>query len=130
MQPLALQFRVGTSGDYANVPDGFIADATATGATMSTTIDVPLPATADDRPVVQVRVLTTDAPGSDEWVGIDDLSITSTGVVTGPAVPVATCPATVAAFVDRATSAPVSATDADSTFASVAITSAPVDGID
>ena len=81
MQPLALQFRVGTSGDYANVPDGFVADATATGATVSTTIDVPLPAAADDRPVVQVRILTTDAPGSDEWVGIDDLSITSTGVI-------------------------------------------------
>ena len=101
-----------------------------TGATVSTTIDVPLPAAADDRPVVQVRILTTDAPGSDEWVGIDDLSITSTGVISGPAVPVATCPSTLASFVDRPTSAPVSATDADSAFASVAITSAPVDGID
>ena len=39
-------------------------------------------------------------------------------------------PSDVAAFVDRATSAPVSATDSDSAFASVAITSSPVDGID
>jgi predicted extracellular nuclease len=78
VQPVALQYRVGTSGNYTNVPAGFVADAT-TGpneAALVTFVSAPLPAAAAGEPVVQVRILTTDAAGSDEWVGIDDLSVT------------------------------------------------------
>src|SRR6185369_6354758 len=56
---------------------GFVADAT-TGpslATKVTPVSVTLPAAADNQPLVQVRIITTNAIGNDEWVGIDDLLI-------------------------------------------------------
>jgi len=78
VQPVALHYRLGSSGDYANIPLGFVADATTgpSEATMITPVTVVLPADANDQPLVQVRIMTTDAVGSDEWVGIDDIMIT------------------------------------------------------
>jgi DNA/RNA endonuclease G (NUC1) len=81
IQPVALQYRVGGSGNYTNIPAGFIADAT-TGpslATLVTPVSVTLPAACENQALVQLRILTTDAAGSDEWVGIDDINITSSG---------------------------------------------------
>ncbi len=77
VQPVALQFRVGASGNYTDIPAGFVADAT-TGpslATLVTAVSVTLPAAADNQPVVQIRIMTTNAVGNDEWVGIDDILI-------------------------------------------------------
>jgi predicted extracellular nuclease len=82
VQPVALQYRVGNSGNFTNVPAGFVADAT-TGpslCTQVTAVNAALPAAVDNQPLVQVRVMTTNAVGSDEWVGVDDINI-STGVV-------------------------------------------------
>ena len=82
IQPVALQYRVGSSGNFTNLPLGFVADAT-TGpslATLVTPVSVTLPAAADNQALVQVRMMTTNAAGSDEWVGIDDLSITGTPI--------------------------------------------------
>ena len=45
-------------------------------ATLVTPVSAPLPAAAENQPLVQVRVITTDAVGSDEWVGVDDISVT------------------------------------------------------
>src|SRR5262245_57365076 len=78
VQPFALQYRVGASGTYTNLPAGYVADAT-TGpdlANLETPVSVTLPAAANDRSIVDVRVITTDAAGSDEWVGVDDISVT------------------------------------------------------
>jgi predicted extracellular nuclease len=86
VQPVALQFRVGASGTFTNVPAAFVADAT-TGpslATQVTPVSVTLPAAADNQPLVQVRIITTDAVGSDEWVGIDDISVASLVSPTNP----------------------------------------------
>ncbi|HJP91818.1 MAG TPA: DNA/RNA non-specific endonuclease [Pyrinomonadaceae bacterium] len=85
IQPVALQFRIGSTGNFTNVPAGFVADATdgPSLATKVTPVSATLPATADNQPLVQVRVITTDAAGSDEWVGIDDINVT--GSVTDPA---------------------------------------------
>jgi hypothetical protein len=47
-----------------------------------------LPAAADDQPLVQLRILTTDAVGQDEWVGVDDIEVEAGGPVCGPSVPV------------------------------------------
>ena len=80
VQQVALHYRVGTSGNFTNVPAAYIPDAT-TGpslATLVTPINVTLPAAADNQSQVQLRVMTTNATGSDEWVGIDDISITGT----------------------------------------------------
>jgi predicted extracellular nuclease len=88
IQPVALQYRVGESGDFTNVPAGFIADAT-TGpslATLVTPVDVTLPAAADDQAQLQIRVITYNAAGSDEWVGIDDINVTGEDI-TGPTNP-------------------------------------------
>jgi predicted extracellular nuclease len=79
-QPVALQFRVGTTGTFTNVPAGFVADAT-TGpsiCTAVTAVSATLPAAANNQSVVQVRIMTTNAAGNDEWVGVDDINVTST----------------------------------------------------
>src|ERR1044071_3800396 len=77
VQPVALQFRVGASGNYTDIPAAFVADAT-TGpslATLVTPVSATLPAAADNQPLVQIRIMTTNAVGNDEWVGIDDILI-------------------------------------------------------
>jgi hypothetical protein len=77
VEPVALQFRVGSTGNYTNIPAGFVADAT-TGpnlATLVTPVSVTLPAAAENQPLVQIRIITTNAVGNDEWVGIDDILI-------------------------------------------------------
>ena len=92
VQPVALQYRVGGTGNFTNVPAGFVADAT-TGpslATLVTAVNATLPAAADNQPLVQVRVITTNAVGSDEWVGVDDVSITGSTVDETPSVPSST----------------------------------------
>lgn len=82
LQPVALQYRIGTSGNYTNVPAAFVPDASSgpSLATLVTPVSVDLPAAAADRPVVQVRIITTDAAGSDEWIGVDDLAVTGTPI--------------------------------------------------
>jgi hypothetical protein len=79
VEPVALQYRVGSSGPFAGVSGGYVADATSGPgeATRVSRLSVNLPAAADDQPVVQVRVLTTNAVGQDEWVGIDDIEVSA-----------------------------------------------------
>ena len=84
VQAVALQYRVGNSGSYTNVPAGFVADGT-TGpslCTLVTPVSAVLPAAANNQPLVQVRIMTTNAASSDEWVGIDDISVTGTATPT------------------------------------------------
>jgi hypothetical protein len=84
VQPIALQYRVGTSGNYTNIPEAFVADA-STGpslATLVTQVSVLLPpATWNQTSPVQVRIMTTDAIGSDEWIGIDDIEVFEDSIV-------------------------------------------------
>ena len=78
-QQLAVQYRVGTTGNFSNVPGpgAYFADVTTgASATQVTPVAVTLPPAANNQANVQVRILTTNAPGSDEWVGIDDINIT------------------------------------------------------
>jgi predicted extracellular nuclease len=101
VQPVALQYRVGNTGAFTNVPAGFVADA-STGpsqATQVTAVSATLPAAADNAALVQVRVMTTNAAGNDEYIGIDDISITGTpfGGSTNPAGTGAAAPSTVIA---------------------------------
>ncbi len=81
IQPIALQYRVGNTGNFTNLPAGFVPDAT-TGpneATLVTPVSVPLPIACENQPLVQLRIMTANAAGNDEWVGIDDINITGTG---------------------------------------------------
>jgi len=79
VQPFALQFRTGGSGAYTNVASGFVADATTGPDTNGPNIpiDVVLPAGAGNQAQLQLRILTTDALGVDEYVGIDNISISN-----------------------------------------------------
>jgi hypothetical protein len=84
IQPVALQYRIGTTGNFTNVPAGFVADAT-TGpslATLVTPVSVTLPAAADNQAQLQVRIITSNAASNDEWVGIDNINVTGTTAVT------------------------------------------------
>jgi hypothetical protein len=84
IQQVDFQFRVGGTGDYASIPGGYIADATTGGtATQVTPRSLLLPAGANNQALVEVRVITTNAVGNDEHVGVDDVSVTS-----GPSTPV------------------------------------------
>jgi len=90
VQQVAVQYRVGNTGNWTNVAGGYIADAT-TGpnlATLVTPLSLSIPGAADNQTLVEFRVLTTNAVGNDEWVGIDDISIT------GDELPVAAEPTT------------------------------------
>ncbi len=77
-QWVALQYRVGETGDFTNIPEAYIADASAgPSLTMSTTVSVYLPAACCNQAQVQLRIMTTNVTGSDEWVGVDDISVTA-----------------------------------------------------
>jgi predicted extracellular nuclease len=77
-QQVALQYRVGSTGDFTNLPEGYVADATDPNLdTRVTPVSVTLPAAAADQSLVQVRVITTNASGNDEWVGVDDIHVGS-----------------------------------------------------
>lgn len=79
IQQVALHYRTAGTGDFTNVSAAYIADATSgPSATMETPISVTLPTAANNQAVLQLRIMTTNAVGNDEWVGIDDISVTGT----------------------------------------------------
>lgn len=81
VQSIAVQYRVGTTGNFTDIPAGFILDATAGGAAgPDIPVSIILPAAVENQSQVQIRIITTNAPFNDEWVGIDDISVGS-GVV-------------------------------------------------
>jgi len=88
VQQVALHYRVGNSGNFTNIPAAYVADATIGNATMTTHVSVTLPAAVDNAALVQLRIMTTNAVGNDEWVGVDNISITGTPVAgdTAPTV--------------------------------------------
>lgn len=88
IQQVNVQYRVGEAGNWANVTGGYIADAT-TGpslATLVTHLAVDLPAAANGAAQLQVRIMTTNAVGNDEWVGLDNIVVTS-AATQGPPTP-------------------------------------------
>lgn len=116
VQPVALQYRIGSSGNFINVPAAYVADASSgpSLATLVTPVSVTLPTDADNQPQLQVRIITANASGSDEWVGIDDIMISGNGGGGDINQPIsATCPAGSLAQGEGG-SILLSATDADS----------------
>jgi hypothetical protein len=79
IQRVALQYRLATTGNWINVPSAFVADATNTDATLVTPVTASLAAWSNQS-VLEFRIMTSDASGSDEWVGTDDITVTSTPV--------------------------------------------------
>ena len=80
IQPVALHYRTGGAGDFTNVAEAYIADA-STGpslATLETPVSVILPIGAENQSLLEIQIMTTNAVGNDEWVGIDDINISGT----------------------------------------------------
>lgn len=80
VQPIALQYRVGNSGNYTNIASAFVPDASLpNSATLVTPVSVGLPVACENQPLIQIRVITANAAGNDEWIGVDDINVTGTG---------------------------------------------------
>lgn len=76
IQQVALHYRVGTTGNYTNLAGAFVTDATEpNAATKVTDVVGNLPHIPLGNDIVYLRIMTTNAAGTDEWVGIDDISI-------------------------------------------------------
>lgn len=89
-QQINVQYRIGNSGDWTNVPNGYFPDVTTVStATQVTPVSLLLPAAVNGQAQVQVRIMTTNAGGNDEWVGIDDIVVSSAPTGGTPAVTVA-----------------------------------------
>ncbi|MBA3677452.1 MAG: hypothetical protein H0W74_08635 [Sphingosinicella sp.] len=79
VQQVALQFRTSPDGPWINVSAGYVADATQ-GPSLAggvTAVSALLPPEANNAATLQVRIITTNAGGNDEWVGVDDIKVTS-----------------------------------------------------
>lgn len=73
----ALQYRIGETGNFINVPEGYVADASTAAGNATTTVDVLLPAEVNNQPKLQIRVITADTSENDSWIGIDDIIISA-----------------------------------------------------
>jgi len=78
IQPVAIQYRLGDSGAWSNVPGGYVANANTGGDTL---LSVTLPPDANGQAQLQVRVITTDAVGTDNFIGVDDIKVHSDPIV-------------------------------------------------
>ena len=85
-QQVALHYRVGSTGVWTNVAAAYVADASSgpSLATLETPVSVTLPAAADNQALVQLRVLTSNASGADESIGVDDIVVSSTPLASPP----------------------------------------------
>ncbi len=81
IQPIGLQYRVGGAGAWTHVAT--VADA-SDGAGLITPVSEVLPGAADNAALVEVRILTEDAAGSDSMTGIDNISITGSAIAPSP----------------------------------------------
>ncbi|PZR85051.1 MAG: fused nuclease/metallophosphatase/5'-nucleotidase/calcium-binding protein, partial [Stutzerimonas stutzeri] len=89
-QQLNVQYRLGGTGVWTNVPGGYFADVTTGGsATQVTPVSLVLPAAVNGQAQVEVRIMTTNATGNDEWVGIDDIVVSSAPANGTPTISIA-----------------------------------------
>jgi hypothetical protein len=82
IQQMALQYRTGGSGDFINLAGGYVADASdgPSLATLITPISVTLPSAADNQSLLEIRIMSTNAVGNDEWIGVDDIVVSATAI--------------------------------------------------
>ena len=77
-----MQYRIGKLATSHNVPAGYLADAinwSKSGNCRHADFRIA-PGSGATFPNLQFRIITTNAAGSDEWVGIDDITVTSTAI--------------------------------------------------
>jgi len=85
-EQFVLQYRIDSGGMWKNVDGTYVTDAT-TGprlAGFETSVQAMLPVVCDNLARLQLRVMTTNARSvSDEWVGVDDFTVTGTPLDSG-----------------------------------------------
>lgn len=75
-QQVAIQFRTSSTSSWTNV--FYDADVTTAGsATEVTAVSLRLPPEANNQATLEIRIITTNAAGNDELVGIDDIVVAS-----------------------------------------------------
>jgi uncharacterized protein len=75
-QQVAIQFRTSATGSWTNV--FYAPDVTTAGsATQVTPVSLRLPPEANNQATLEIRIITTNAAGNDELVGIDDIIVAS-----------------------------------------------------
>jgi hypothetical protein len=79
-EPFALQYRIGTSGNFTNLTTGFVGDATdgANPGNLVTPVSITLPGDTYDQPQLQLRILTTNPTSTARWIAVDDIQVTGT----------------------------------------------------
>jgi Carboxypeptidase regulatory-like domain len=84
VSPFALQYRYSASGNYINLPGGYVADATfgPNSDSKVTPVFVQMPATSINQPNLTLRIIGANAVGTDEFVGIDNIQVYCVGVPT------------------------------------------------
>ncbi|MBD2680828.1 MULTISPECIES: DUF4347 domain-containing protein [Nostoc] len=88
IQSIAVQYRVGETGNFINLPAAFVPDASNNASSSASydareaRISVLLPPEVTNQAKVQIRFITTDANGEDEWIGVDDIKVTSKPIST------------------------------------------------
>ena len=86
-QQLNIQYRTSATGEWINVPGGYFADVSATGGVLTTPISVTLPSGANNAATLEVRIMTVNAGGNDEFIGIDNIVVGSRPLTATPANP-------------------------------------------
>ncbi|MBL8773441.1 MAG: endonuclease/exonuclease/phosphatase family protein [Phenylobacterium sp.] len=80
VQQFNIQYRLADGETWTNVPGAYIANA-ATGH-----ISLDLPSALNGQATIQIRFMTVDATGSDAFIGMDNISVTSQAAVVGASV--------------------------------------------
>jgi endonuclease G, mitochondrial len=87
---IALQYRLGTAGNFIDVDPSVYTSAGKTAGDSATFTNVTLPAAAENQPVVQVRWIyweSVSTSGSRDRIAVDDISITAnSGPIVEPTV--------------------------------------------
>ncbi|MBU4424855.1 MAG: ExeM/NucH family extracellular endonuclease [Gammaproteobacteria bacterium] len=95
IQPVALQYRLGETGDFINVPAAYVADASdGPSLTKDTLVSVTLPTDVNGAAQLQLRIVTANAASNDEWIGIDDIVVSSVAASANPTVTLSVSAAT------------------------------------
>jgi hypothetical protein len=77
-QSFVLQYRIGTSGAFVNVPAGYVDNAAnyAAGAVgLTHAIDATLPSDTIGAAQIELRILTTNGGGLDQLVAVDNIRV-------------------------------------------------------
>jgi VCBS repeat-containing protein len=81
-QQFNIQYRVGDAGTWTNVPGGFNSSVFPTATSPSTVhVSLDLPSALDNQEQVELRLMTQNAQGSDELIGLDNIHVSSTTAV-------------------------------------------------